>query len=74
MEANAELHDLILELYCDDFIDDDDVVLLLDGQRYRGNLYIEQPYWRYLTSDLERMEDLECEIEFGSLKGNILAH
>ena len=40
MEANAELNNLILELYYDDLLDDDDVVLLLDGQRHRRNLHL----------------------------------
>ena len=35
MEANAELNHLILELYYDDIIDENDVVVLLDGQRHR---------------------------------------
>ena len=53
MEANGELNDLILELYYDDILDDDDVVLLFDGQRHRRNLHLEQPYWRYPAFDLE---------------------
>ena len=70
MEANAEINDLILELYYDDIVDDDiidddddHVVLLLDGQRHRRNLHLEQPYWQYLAFDLEQMEDCECEVE-----------
>ena len=35
MEANAELNHLILELYYDDIIDENYVVVLLDGQRHR---------------------------------------
>ena len=64
MEANTELNNLILELYYDDILDDDDIVLLLDGQRRRRNLHLEQPYWRYLAFDLERMEHHEGEVEF----------
>ena len=71
MEANAELNDLILELYYDDILDDDDVVLLLDGQRHRRNLHLEQPYWRHSAFDLERMEDSECEVEFRFTKMEI---
>ena len=71
MEANAELNDLILELYYDDIIDDDDVILLLDGQRHRRNLHLEQPYWQYLAFDLERMEDRECEVEFRFTKRDV---
>ena len=71
MEANAELNNLIRELYYDDILDDDDVVLLLDGQRYRGNLHLEQPYSRYPVFDLGRMEDRECEVEFRFTKREI---
>ena len=69
--SNAELNDLILELYYDDILDYDDVVLLLDGQRHRRNLHLEQPYWRYPAFDLERMEDHECKVEFRFTKREI---
>ena len=71
MEANAELPDLILELHYDDIIDYDDVVLMLDGQRHRRNLHLEQPYSRYPVFDLERMEDRECKVEFRFTKREI---
>jgi len=71
MAANFELNELIMQLYDDNILDVEDVLLLLDAQRPRRNLHMEQPYWQYPAFDLERIEDHECLVEFRFTKGEI---
>ena len=48
----VEGNDLILDLYDDDTLDDEDAMLLLDANRPRRNLHMEQPYWQYQPFDI----------------------
>ena len=71
MAAHFELDGLIMQLYNDNMLDVDDVLLLLDAQWPRWNLHMEQPYWQYPAFDLERIEDHECLVDFRFTKGKI---
>ena len=64
MAANLELNYAIMQLYDDNVLDVEDVLLLQEAQRPGRNLHMEQPYWQYPAFDLERMEEHECEVEF----------
>ena len=71
MAAHFELEGLIMQLYDDNMVDVEDVLLLLDAQWPRRNLHMEQPYWQYPAFDLERSEYHECLVDFRFTKGKI---
>eukprot|EP00794_Sanderia_malayensis_P001370 gene1370-biopygen1120 len=71
MAADIEGNNLFLNLNAAGVLEDEDLFLLLDANRPRRNLHLEQPYWQYQPFELERMEDHKCEVELRFSKEEI---
>ena len=71
MEATFELQNRALQLHGNNVLDDDDLLMLLDAPRPRGNLHSQLPFWRYEHFTLEEMNDSECTVEFRFEKDDI---
>ena len=68
MASFAESRDLVLTAFAEDFISEEEFVLLYDLNLSKNPLF---PYWKYERFDLENFSDAEFKAEFRFVKSDI---
>ena len=62
------VRDSLLIAHCENILDDEELLLLFDGNRSTN---LDLPYWSYESFNLDSWSENECKSELRFLPGNI---